>query len=178
MQRDLVVGELRLGDHLPPARRPVHPPERRRGRAGAARSDAAGVMFTRNPITGADERVIEASWGLGEAVVAGRVIPDNFRIDRVGEVLERTPGLKKIAVRSLPDGGHGRGAGRARARRDSSASSDDELAALTRSARGARRSTARRATSSGRSPTASCTCCSAARSRGPRGWRPRGGAGF
>ena len=44
--------------------------------------------------------MIEASWGLGEAVVAGRVIPDNFRVDRAGEVLERTPGLKKIAVRA------------------------------------------------------------------------------
>jgi hypothetical protein len=66
---------------------------------------AAGVMFTRNPVTGADERVIEASWGLGEAVVAGLVIPDMFRIARSGEILERTPGLKKVAVRSLPDGG-------------------------------------------------------------------------
>ena len=52
--------------------------------------DVAGVMFTRNPINGADERVIEASWGLGEVVVAGRVIPDTFRIARSGEVLERT----------------------------------------------------------------------------------------
>jgi pyruvate, water dikinase len=65
----------------------------------------AGVMFTRNPITGADERVIEASWGLGEAVVAGLVIPDHYRVDRSGEVLERTPGFKKIAVRTLPEGG-------------------------------------------------------------------------
>ncbi len=67
--------------------------------------ESAGVMFTRNPITGADERVIEASWGLGEAVVAGRVIPDHFRIGRSGEVLERTPGLKKLAIRALPEGG-------------------------------------------------------------------------
>jgi pyruvate,water dikinase len=66
---------------------------------------AAGVMFTRNPVTGADERVIEASWGLGEVVVAGRVIPDMFRISQSGEVLERTPGMKKVAIRSLPDGG-------------------------------------------------------------------------
>jgi pyruvate,water dikinase len=56
-------------------------------------------MFTRNPITGADERMIEASWGLGEAVVAGLVIPDHFRIARSGEVLERTAGLKRIAIR-------------------------------------------------------------------------------
>jgi pyruvate,water dikinase len=67
--------------------------------------EAAGVMFTQNPITGADERVIEASWGLGEAVVAGQVIPDHYRVDRSGEVLERKPGLKKIAIRTLPDGG-------------------------------------------------------------------------
>jgi hypothetical protein len=67
--------------------------------------DVAGVMFTKHPITGADERVIEAAWGLGEAVVAGRVIPDHFRVARSGEVLERTAGVKKIAIRSLPDGG-------------------------------------------------------------------------
>ena len=65
----------------------------------------AGVMFTQNPINGADERVVEASWGLGEAVVAARVIPDHFRIARSGAVLERTPGLKKIAVRSAEHGG-------------------------------------------------------------------------
>ncbi len=67
--------------------------------------ETAGVMFTQNPVTGDDERVIEASWGLGEAVVAGLVIPDNFRVARSGEVLERTPGLKKIAVRTRPEGG-------------------------------------------------------------------------
>jgi phosphoenolpyruvate synthase/pyruvate phosphate dikinase len=67
--------------------------------------ECAGVMFTRNPINGADERVIEASWGLGEAVVAGLVIPDHFRIARSGEVLERTAGLKRIAIRKLPEGG-------------------------------------------------------------------------
>jgi pyruvate,water dikinase len=67
--------------------------------------EVAGVMFTQNPVTGADERVIEASWGLGEAVVAGIVIPDTFRVDRSGSVLERTPGFKKVAVRTLPEGG-------------------------------------------------------------------------
>src|SRR3954465_880644 len=67
--------------------------------------ETAGVMFTQNPINGADERVIEASWGLGEAVVSGRVIPDNYRVARSGEVLARTPGLKKIAIRRGPDGG-------------------------------------------------------------------------
>lgn len=67
--------------------------------------DVAGVMFTQNPINKADERLIEASWGLGEVVVAGRVIPDSFRMDRAGEVRERTPGLKKIAIRAAAEGG-------------------------------------------------------------------------
>jgi len=65
----------------------------------------AGVMFTEHPVTGADERLIEASWGLGEAVVAGLVVPDHFRLDRSGHVLERKPGRKRIAIRPLPNGG-------------------------------------------------------------------------
>ncbi len=67
--------------------------------------EIAGVMFTENPVTGADERVIEASWGLGEAVVAGLVIPDHYRLDRSGQVLERKPGRKSIAVRTVATGG-------------------------------------------------------------------------
>ena len=67
--------------------------------------EVAGVMFTKNPVNGADERMIESAWGLGEAVVAGRVIPDHYRVARSGEVLERTAGLKKIAIRAQPDGG-------------------------------------------------------------------------
>jgi pyruvate,water dikinase len=67
--------------------------------------ESAGVMFTQNPITGADERVIEASWGLGEAVVAGLVIPDHYRLDRAGQVLDCKPGRKNIAIRTLATGG-------------------------------------------------------------------------
>lgn len=67
--------------------------------------ESAGVMFTQNPVTGADERVIEGSWGLGEAVVSGVVIPDHYRIARSGEILDRRPGLKRIAIRALPGGG-------------------------------------------------------------------------
>ncbi len=67
--------------------------------------EVAGVMFTSNPINGADERVIEGSWGLGEAVVAGLVIPDHYRVARAGEVLERRPGLKHVAIRTVATGG-------------------------------------------------------------------------
>jgi MFS family permease len=68
-------------------------------------ADAAGVLFTRNPMTGTDERVIESAWGLGEAVVAGLVTPDRFRISAAGEIVERTPGRKDLAVRFAPGGG-------------------------------------------------------------------------
>ena len=67
--------------------------------------ETAGVMFTQNPITGAHERMIEASWGLGEAVVAGIVIPDSYRVDPDGRVLERRAGLKRIAIRGVAGGG-------------------------------------------------------------------------
>ena len=68
-------------------------------------ADCAGVLFTRNPLDGADELVVEAAWGLGEAVVAGLVTPDRFRVARDGTVLERVPGVKDLAVTLAPDGG-------------------------------------------------------------------------
>ena len=69
-------------------------------------AEVAGVLFTRNPVTGADERVIEASWGLGEAVVGGLVTPDSYRVARGGRTLERRLGDKGIAIR-LRSGGDG-----------------------------------------------------------------------
>ncbi|WP_337103327.1 PEP/pyruvate-binding domain-containing protein [Paenibacillus sp. YIM B09110] len=62
-------------------------------------SDVSGIMFTRNPVTYEDERVIEATWGLGEAVASGYVTPDYFRMNRNGEITESTASLKEIAVR-------------------------------------------------------------------------------
>ncbi len=59
---------------------------------------AAGVLFTRNPVTGDEERLIEAAWGLGEAVVNGSVVPDRVRLDPSGCVLDVTPGEKDIKV--------------------------------------------------------------------------------
>ncbi len=67
--------------------------------------ESAGVMFTRNPLNGAQERVIEAAWGLGEVVVAGLVIPDYYRLSPAGEILECRMGDKDIAMRLLPGGG-------------------------------------------------------------------------
>lgn len=66
---------------------------------------AAGVLFTKNPVSGADECVIEATWGLGEAVVAGTVTPDHFRVRPSGEISERRAGDKDVAIRPVPGGG-------------------------------------------------------------------------
>jgi pyruvate,water dikinase len=69
------------------------------------RAEVAGVMFTRDPISGADERVIEAAWGLGEAVVGGLVAPDRYRLDRRGRVVERAAGVKDLMIAPSADGG-------------------------------------------------------------------------
>lgn len=46
-------------------------------------ADVAGVLFTANPITGArDEFMIESNWGLGESLVSGEAIVDNFIVSR------------------------------------------------------------------------------------------------
>jgi len=67
----------------------------------------AGVMFTANPITGTrHETVIDASPGLGEAVVSGAVNPDHFVVNAVDQsIVTRRLGDKRIMITSLPGGG-------------------------------------------------------------------------
>ena len=65
-------------------------------------AEVAGVLFTVDPVSGSDERwIVEASWGLGEAVVGGLVTPDRYVIARTGELLERQLSLKDVAI--VPD---------------------------------------------------------------------------
>jgi phosphohistidine swiveling domain-containing protein len=69
-------------------------------------SDYAGVLFTANPVTGARaETVIDASPGLGEAVVAGLVTPDHYVVDEHGRVTERTLGKREVVIRGRSGGG-------------------------------------------------------------------------
>jgi len=66
----------------------------------------AGVLFTADPVTGhRGHTVIDASPGLGEAVVSGAVNPDHFVVDGAGAVLDRRLGDKRVVVRLLPGGG-------------------------------------------------------------------------
>lgn len=63
-------------------------------------ADVAGVLFTRDPADSTGTRMsVEASWGLGEAVVSGRVTPDRFSVDReTGRAVEKKPGVKSIRI--------------------------------------------------------------------------------
>jgi len=56
-------------------------------------AEAAGVLFTANPINGKrDEMIINAAWGLGEAIVGGMVTPDTIFVDKA------TGRVKKMEV--------------------------------------------------------------------------------
>ncbi len=54
-------------------------------------ADVAGILFTSNPVNGArDQVVINAAWGLGEAIVGGAVTPDTFIVEKTTErIIER-----------------------------------------------------------------------------------------
>lgn len=70
-------------------------------------SSVAGVLFTANPLTGhRRQAVIDASPGLGEAVVSGVVNPDHFVVNTAsGEILERRLGDKRVVIEAAPGGG-------------------------------------------------------------------------
>jgi pyruvate,water dikinase len=70
-------------------------------------SQASGVLFTANPLTGLrTETVIDATVGLGEALVAGQIEPDHYVVDtRSGQISGRTLGAKAMSIRSQPGGG-------------------------------------------------------------------------
>ncbi|MGC9347750.1 MAG: PEP/pyruvate-binding domain-containing protein [Anaerolineae bacterium] len=61
-------------------------------------AESAGILFTANPMTGRrNEVVINAAWGLGEAVVGGEVTPDTYVVDKeTSQVLEREVAEKSV----------------------------------------------------------------------------------
>lgn len=90
----------------------------------------AGVLFTADPITGRRRRaVIDASPGLGEAVVSGAVNPDHFEVEtETLEIAARRLGDKRVAIEAAPGGGTRR-VERAAAS-DEACLSDEEIRAL------------------------------------------------
>ena len=69
-------------------------------------AEAAGVMCTADPARGDSGRVIiEAAFGLGEAVVQGKVAPDRFEVSRAGlRVARRETGLKRLQIVAATEG--------------------------------------------------------------------------
>ncbi|WP_338448432.1 phosphoenolpyruvate synthase [Niallia oryzisoli] len=66
---------------------------------------ASGILFTADPVTSNRKIVsIDASFGLGEALVSGLVSADNFKV-RNGTIVEKTISAKKLAIHALEEGG-------------------------------------------------------------------------
>ncbi len=67
--------------------------------------EAAGILFTADPIT-FNRKVtsIDASFGLGEALVSGLVNADNYKV-RDGRIVEKKISTKQLAIYALKDGG-------------------------------------------------------------------------
>jgi len=67
--------------------------------------DVAGIMFTADPVT-SNRKVlsIDASFGLGEALVSGLVNADNYKV-REGRIIDKKISIKKLAIYVLKDGG-------------------------------------------------------------------------
>ncbi|USZ72145.1 phosphoenolpyruvate synthase [Natronosalvus halobius] len=59
-------------------------------------AETSGVMFTSHPSTGDPTMIIEAAWGLGEAVVSGAVSPDNYVVSREDGSIDVTVAEKKV----------------------------------------------------------------------------------
>jgi len=69
-------------------------------------SEVAGILFTANPVNqNRDEMVLNASWGLGEAIVSGLVTPDTWIVKKGGAIVEREIAAKNLAIVYAPDGG-------------------------------------------------------------------------
>jgi phosphoenolpyruvate synthase/pyruvate phosphate dikinase len=66
---------------------------------------AAGVLFTADPVTSNRKVVsVEASFGLGEALVSGLVNADTYKV-RDGEILTKALATKRLSIQALPAGG-------------------------------------------------------------------------
>lgn len=70
-------------------------------------SDTSGVLFTANPLTGRrTETVIDAIYGLGEALVSGQVEPDHYIVETAtGRIVEKQLGAKATVIRGVEGGG-------------------------------------------------------------------------
>ena len=61
-------------------------------------AEASGILFTANPVNGDyDQMVINAAWGLGEAIVGGAVTPDSLTVSKpTGRMIRRETAEKQV----------------------------------------------------------------------------------
>ena len=69
-------------------------------------STVSGILFTRDPNTGENHMIIEAGWGLGEAIVGGEVTPDHYVVDGASQRIVQKH-LSEQSVRLVRDEGGG-----------------------------------------------------------------------
>ncbi|MFW5939264.1 MAG: pyruvate, water dikinase [Halolamina sp.] len=94
-------------------------------------AEKSGVMFTSHPSTGERRLIIEAAWGLGEAVVSGTVSPDNYVYDRDADAVEEvTVADKKVKMLKDPETGETVEESVPQDRRNERVLSDDEIEEL------------------------------------------------
>ena len=69
--------------------------------------EASGIMFTADPVSGKRNMIsIDASFGIGEALVSGLVSADLYQVDKPsGEIIKKQIGDKKIAILPVEGGG-------------------------------------------------------------------------
>ena len=69
-------------------------------------ADEAGVLFTANPMTGArDQMMLNAAWGLGEAIVGGQVTPDTIVVAKqTGALASQEIARKEVMTVLVPGG--------------------------------------------------------------------------
>ena len=93
-------------------------------------SNTSGVLFTANPLTGSrTETVIDATFGLGEALVSGQVEPDHYVVESGScRILKKELGAKATLVQGMPAGGVEEIRG---GRRPEQALTDDQIVQLT-----------------------------------------------
>ena len=69
-------------------------------------SETSGVLFTANPLTGnRTESVIDATFGLGAALVSGMVEPDHYVVNHEGRILSKSLGQKALVIQEHDGGG-------------------------------------------------------------------------
>jgi len=93
-------------------------------------AEISGVLFTSHPSTGAPTAIVEAAWGLGEAVVSGTVSPDNYVVDRERDEVTDVTVTEKAVMCVRGEDGHTVERSVPEAKRDQQVLDEDEIRRL------------------------------------------------